>query len=114
MNAFLTGSRVYGRPREDSDWDLAVRCDKETAQRLAAVSDMESPDQSDSEYSATSACIPVRFGVLNLLLCVTDESFAEFVLGTVDCIRAGCGMVGGLSKEDSIETFAGTRKRSSK
>lgn len=38
MNAFLTGSRAYGTPREDSDIDLVILTDRQNAGELWALS----------------------------------------------------------------------------
>lgn len=56
--AFVTGSRWYGTPREDSDIDLVVVVSPEEAEILWSLS--ENPGGS------------VRFGRLNLIV-LTDE-----------------------------------------
>lgn len=67
MNAFLTGSRVYGSPQADSDIDLVVRVDETTAGLLRLLSGNKDT---------------VRFGKLNVILCTTDKEFAVWKLGT--------------------------------
>lgn len=66
--AFITGSRAYGRPKKSSDVDLVIRCDEETAKLLIKKSELGKE--------------PVRFGKLNLIICTTDEQFAVWKLGT--------------------------------
>lgn len=72
MNAFLTGSRVYGKPRPGSDTDLVIRVDEATADRLRKLSETGKE--------------PVKFGRLNLILCETDEEYAVWKTGTEACI----------------------------
>lgn len=74
MTAFLTGSRAYGDPGPDSDVDLVVRVDKETAEKLRKLSD-------NGEY-------PIRFGKLNLVLCASDQAFGAWRYGTDKLIHA--------------------------
>lgn len=68
MLSFITGSRAYGTPRKDSDVDLVVRVNPETAEALRALSDRGKE--------------PVRFGRLNLILCETDDEWAVWRMGT--------------------------------
>lgn len=63
MAAFLTGSRAYGTPREDSDWDLVVCCDTDTHWQLRYNGDANNP------YA------PTRFGRLNLIVLDDVEKF---------------------------------------
>jgi len=72
MIAFITGSRVYGKAKQDSDIDLVVRTDHHTVEQLLKLSGGE---------------LPIRFGNLNLILCTTDEEFAVWKLGTVYMIE---------------------------
>lgn len=67
MIAFITGSRVYGRPGPGSDIDLVIRCDEATAEALRKASD---PGPS------------IRFGKLNVLVCTTDEEYRVWLEGT--------------------------------
>ena len=64
----LTGSRVYGSPRIDSDVDLVVLVDKETAKKLEDLSD--------------GGTYPVKFGTLNLILVTDERSFEVWKEGT--------------------------------
>ena len=70
MKAFVTGSRVYGTPREDSDIDLAVFVTIKELNLLCIMAD-EVPDVPDSGGEDVSRSL--RFGKLNLL-CFTDET----------------------------------------
>lgn len=82
MNAFLTGSRAYGTPREDSDVDLVVLVsdsDMDALNRLATDDDGE-----ETYGDSTSASL--RFGNLNLI-CMTDPaSFGAWKEATAELI----------------------------
>lgn len=64
----LTGSHVYGSPRIDSDVDLVVLVDEETAKKLEDLSDR--------------GTYPVKFGNLNLILVTDERSFKVWKEGT--------------------------------
>lgn len=68
MNAFLTGSRVYGTPRPDSDWDLCILPDQRTADMLEMLRDEETGI--------------IRFGVMNLIVLRDRETFDLWRQGT--------------------------------
>lgn len=75
--AFLTGSRVYGTPREDSDIDLVVPVSPETAARIIELAGEEAQPQG---YEGTQSS--VRFGDLNLLLVCSDAMYEAWRAGT--------------------------------
>jgi hypothetical protein len=77
MNAFLTGSRVYGRPGPNSDIDLVVRVDPTTARHIRRLQGV-----------AMSEPTPIRFGKLNLILCETDEQYEVWAKGTAEMIAS--------------------------
>lgn len=99
MNAFITGSRAYGQPRADSDIDLVIRCDENTAQLLRQVC-----DNPDIEGSAGEACNSIRFGKLNLLLCTNDRRFADFVVGTSE-LQDAAFRAEHITRQDAVQTF---------
>lgn len=66
MNAFLTGSRVYGTPHADSDVDLCVVLSEENLNLLRELCDGDPGSGGDS----------LRFGKLNLI-CFTVAECAE-------------------------------------
>ncbi len=90
MNAFLTGSRVYGRPREDSDVDMVVRVDISTARVLYSLSDTfdaaKFADETDPDYGGIGV---VRFGKLNLILCTDDDQYTAWRMGTRAMMKEG-------------------------
>lgn len=69
MNAFLTGSQVYGKPTKESDVDLVVTVDFGTYKKLHSLAGVE-----DGET--------IRFGKLNLILCLDDLEAAVWKVGT--------------------------------
>lgn len=79
LTGFLTGSRVYGRPRADSDIDLVLRVTPEAGQEFRALGEPL------SRYPAITS-ESVRFGNLNLILCYTDEAFASWMKAKDQCI----------------------------
>jgi predicted nucleotidyltransferase len=69
MHAFITGSRIYGKPTGESDIDLVVRVDGATAEILMQLGSKNGKN-------------PVRFGNLNLILCTSDIEYATWRVGT--------------------------------
>jgi predicted nucleotidyltransferase len=74
---FLTGSRVYGTPTEDSDVDLVVLTEPETRTALFDVA--EEFDGVDRYGVTTSSLV---FGGLNLLVETDRRRFLIWKLGT--------------------------------
>jgi predicted nucleotidyltransferase len=91
MKAFLTGSRVYGKPRRNSDIDLVVFVSKADAAALGNLCD----DDGD-----TSAYATVRFGRLNLLVITDPAKYAAWVEGTAK-LKAQRP----VTREQAIEVF---------
>ena len=81
MQAFITGSRAYGKPKPESDVDLVIRVDPDTAAKLRSLSDPSYDAQLKGEIK------PVRFGRLNLILCETDDEWAVWRVGTTQMTR---------------------------
>lgn len=77
--ALLTGSRVYGTPRLDSDIDLVVLMDKVTYLQLAERSERG----------------PVlRFGALNIIPVEDEKQLGLWQRGTAQCLsEAPCSRV---------------------
>lgn len=72
MSAFLTGSRVYGTPREDSDFDMVVLMT--VADLYAAMQHLHGEVVHDYSFSAGS----LRFGDLNLIIQTDPKLFAAW------------------------------------
>lgn len=73
--AFATGSRVYGKPREDSDLDLVIYCtDAETIGLLRANCDPGSAPR--GPYPS------LRFGKLQIVLLEDEAKYHAWRKGT--------------------------------
>ena len=81
MKSFLTGSRVYGTPNENSDTDLVLRMEPEEALILSKYSDGFNAEQ--MRYGG-GHCLTMRFGGLNLIICMNDESYAAWKISTLE------------------------------
>jgi len=82
MKAFITGSRAYGRPREDSDIDLVIHCSSGERVLLQMLADPDPPAIVDEPGYNDARGYQMRFGRLNLLVCTTDDQYAVWLLGT--------------------------------
>jgi predicted nucleotidyltransferase len=103
--AFLTGSVVYGDPhREDSsgDIDLVIRIDHDDVDTLANHAE----SLAYNDYNTLHAGLPMYFGTLNLICCVTDESFAMWKQGTEEL-----KLVAPVTREQACEHFAKLRNK---
>ncbi len=83
MKAFLTGSRVYGAPRPDSDIDLVVFMDREEAQRLHYLAAQLADDFGET-YDEETPGASLRFGNLNLIVCTDESRYRSWAIGTKD------------------------------
>ncbi len=77
----LTGSRAYGIPTIQSDYDIVVRCDKDDA-RIFGFTGI---DAEGREYEIDENSWPCKFGEINFILCFTDARFDSWKNGTADC-----------------------------
>ncbi len=64
MKPFVTGSRAYGTPREDSDLDIVLPVSVEDYVKIFTLANPTTPID---EYA------PVRFGNLNFILINIDQ-----------------------------------------
>lgn len=64
MKAFITGSRAYGKPTEESDLDLVILCTVGTELQLRRFA-----DQLDDSRA-------IRFGKLNIITCTDDKQYS--------------------------------------
>ena len=89
MNAFLTGSQIYGSPTENSDIDLVVSMDDENRARLWALvkdSEKKANFNTDADYGGN---LNLQFGRLNLIVLKSDIEMANWKVGTVMLERQG-------------------------
>ena len=71
MNAFVTGSRAYGTPSNDSDTDLVIRVSYEDFIKLA-----EAAGRCD-EFTV-SVPHSLQFGKLNVIALTSDEEYNKW------------------------------------
>jgi hypothetical protein len=103
MQAFLTGSQVYGKPTQDSDIDLVIFTDVDTMLRLRALSD--NPRLVNISGSNTHKSASIRFGKLNLTVVTTEDEWQVWRLATL-ALKAEAP----VSKEHAIERQEWLRK----
>lgn len=84
MRSFITGSRAYGKPKEDSDVDLVVLVGSEQLEILKSLADnvINKLDEEDEVSDGGPNAASLRFGKLNLIAVTTDNGFAVWRAGT--------------------------------
>jgi hypothetical protein len=100
--AFLTGSQVYGTPRPDSDWDLAIYMPLAQARRLAAAHADESAYPGD-----TGPTITLRFGPLNLLIFTDVDKYHAWGRAT-DRLESTATEIGIRIDREKAKAFIGS------
>lgn len=78
MNAFLTGSHVYGTPRADSDVDIVVLVE-DAAERKVLCDNAE-------WRRRRGTSLMVGYGKLNLIVCPTPAEQARWLHPTLNLI----------------------------
>ena len=71
--AFLTGSRAYGLPRPDSDWDVVIYGTKSIEEVLRGLAD--------------GTGFPLKIGKLNLIVAKTPRQYDAWRRGTDELRR---------------------------
>jgi hypothetical protein len=102
--AFITGSRKYGFPKEDSDIDLVVFIQSEKEYELLGnLSDASGAITCLEEYEGT--VLPsLRFGNLNLICCINEAEY--------NCWRDGTNEMAAMkpiTRDAAIEHLAKLR-----
>lgn len=95
MKAFITGSHAYGKPHDRSDVDLVLRVDDETRTKLVSLLH---PGITDDDYS--EGVLQFKVASLNLILCVTDEQYAQWLIGTQEL----CALAP-VTRDFAVQTF---------
>jgi predicted nucleotidyltransferase len=93
--AFLTGSRAYGVPREDSDIDLVVYIDPSELTKLAEALGTDVND--DNSYAPSMSVVEGR---LNLVIVSEPEEYDTW-LAVTDSLKKQAP----VSKEQAVEAF---------
>ncbi len=83
---FITGSRVYGDPKPDSDLDMVIIADKDVESRLL--------EHSGGEF-------PVRYGKLNLILCRNGKEYDSWKEAMTKCLNRKNKLGRPLTKEEA-------------
>lgn len=79
--ALITGSRVYGTPREDSDVDLVLKITASEFEILRQLADPQ--DEEDTPYNGLPH---IRFGRLNIIPCIHQATYTAWKRGTRNLI----------------------------
>lgn len=114
ITGFLTGSRIYGKPRDDSDIDLCVLVTRDELDLLRKCCDVSGRSQDNIEQQAEDdkrRNYPpngrvLRFGKLNLLCFVhnnDEDEFFSFALGTVKMLAGE--MKGSENRDTAVATI---------
>ncbi len=108
MQPFVTGSRVYGTPRKDSDIDLVVLVDEATLKLLENVSEHTPTRHPNEEYQigVLGLNASLRFGRLNLLCVTTPEAYEVWKYGTEKLKKEAP-----VTRDRAVEVFSKLRKR---
>ena len=85
MDAFLTGSRAYGAPSPESDFDLVVRISNEDFWKLATIHEPHEQRLFEGEGSFKTPCVKV--GRLSLICCTSDEEYDRWLKFTRKAIE---------------------------
>ena len=104
MQAFLTGSQVYGKPTQESDVDLVIFTDVDTMLRLRALADSPQVLQKVSGAN-THKSASIRFGKLNLTVVTNEDEWQAWRLATL-ALKAEAP----VSKERAIEQHEWLRR----
>lgn len=97
----LTGSRCYGAPRPDSDIDLVVFAPP-LSRALFALEEAGIGQGVD----VNRASFPLRFGVLNLIVCKTAEAHDAWAQGTEALVEEARTSQAPVSRQRAVEVFA--------
>lgn len=95
IDAFITGSRAYGKPKKMSDVDLVVRMDAATKEKLLEFSDHKTK---------------LIFGMLNIIACETDEQFAVWKLATAHMAMESRGGKQPFDRDEAMEELNKLRR----
>lgn len=103
MKAFVTGSRKYGKARENSDIDLVVFV--ESNEDIMALDRMQGCVKGPRLMSMTSqengGLHVYRFGDLNLMAVTKEEWYRVWKEGTEECMNQDLP----ITREQAVEIF---------
>lgn len=96
MMGFLTGSRIYGVSRPESDLDMVLKVTPLEAKLLTEVQDSGRNDDYGS-YGNSPESTSIRFGRLNLIICFTDEAYHRWLAA-----RSLCRMKSPITRDEAV------------
>lgn len=125
LQVLLTGSRAYGKPRDDSDYDLVILVDEAT---FIALEDLQASPKfntikssqdnggvaeimMDREFEDHTGYggLNIKQGKLNLIVEMDVGRFDDWVTGTADLISRSP-----VTKEEAIRVFDELKKKRKK
>lgn len=90
-NSIWTGSRRYGTPRPDSDFDIVIYAPNQYPHRVGwkALRDHADTDSlggacPEENYGTQGLDVALRFGPLNVILVSTNRQWASWITGTMN------------------------------
>lgn len=104
--SFLTGSRVYGTPREDSDIDLVVLVSHAEIDLLHKLSENSTDIKvctSDIEHGLSSGSF--KFGQINLIAVTKKEHYEIWKRGTEDLCKIAGERGSPITREEACKHF---------
>lgn len=104
--SFLTGSRVYGTPREDSDIDLVVLVRHSEIAILEKLSENTTDKvvcTSDKEHGLSSGSF--RFGQINLIAVTKPEHYDIWKRGTANLLSKKEALGRSITREEACKHF---------
>lgn len=100
MRGFFTGSREYGVPRSDSDFDIVVLGNRRDLERWFAMQNRFS-FQDDSLTATTEGAVypsyNIRVGNLNVIFCLTRWQYFKWWLA-----MKVCKFLGPLDRDECV------------
>ena len=105
MRAFITGSRAYGVPRDDSDLDLVIFASPATLGIIRGLSDKVEMDLTDEPSNEGPEAGSFRFGKLNLI-CVTWKKAFQIWRDGTDYLKS----VSPVTREQAVKEFTKRRE----
>lgn len=104
--AILTGSKVFGIPRPDSDTDLMIYMREDDAKKLASLEPASVCNSESEGYGTSVERLVFRFGNLNLTVCCNLDQYEAWAAAHAEAVARSP-----LSKQECGEIFVATRQK---
>jgi hypothetical protein len=106
MQSFLTGSRAYGQPREDSDIDMVVLVsDGELSDLVAMADDIVNAIAIGNPEYGNFISASLYFGKLNLICCIFQWQYDAWKYGTDKLKAEQLENLTPISREYAVEVI---------